>query len=126
MRIRNYASHPKPMTTVKDGRAVGSSALPKIPGEAEAEWNNRRCSCGPCPHPTTGDIRALDKAAGFDRTALDGFSINNENWRDPRAHCSPDRGCSNQPYCAPRLGRPWAFVTGGGFHLPVSASDFGP
>jgi hypothetical protein len=29
-------------------------------------------------------------------------------------------------YWAVTLGSPWTFVTGGGFHLPVSASDFGP
>jgi hypothetical protein len=32
----------------------------------------------------------------------------------------------NNFYCAPRPGSPWTFVTGGGFHLPVRASDFGP
>src|SRR3954451_10533442 len=29
-------------------------------------------------------------------------------------------------YCVARLGRPCAFVTAGGAHFPVSASDFGP
>jgi hypothetical protein len=28
-------------------------------------------------------------------------------------------------YWAVTPGRPWTFVTGGGFHLPVSTSDFG-
>ena len=28
-------------------------------------------------------------------------------------------------YLAPVLARSWATVTGGGFHTPVSASDFG-
>jgi hypothetical protein len=41
----------------------------------------------------------------FPKQNLDGFSINS--------------------YCAPRLGNPKAFVTGGGFHLPVRASGFG-
>jgi hypothetical protein len=27
-------------------------------------------------------------------------------------------------YWAVTLGRPWTFITGGGFHLPVGASDF--
>jgi hypothetical protein len=29
-------------------------------------------------------------------------------------------------YWAVTLGSPWDFVTGGGFHFPVSDSDFGP
>ena len=29
-------------------------------------------------------------------------------------------------YWAVTLGSPWTFFTAGGFHLPVSASDFGP
>jgi hypothetical protein len=35
------------------------------------------------------------------------------------------RGALLETYCAPRLGSPWTFVTGGGFHLPMSTSDFG-
>src|SRR5215469_13384904 len=34
-------------------------------------------------------------------------------------------GCSRFLYCAIRLESSGTLVTGGGFHLPVSASDFG-
>lgn len=35
------------------------------------------------------------------------------------------RAGSGKPYCAVSVGTASAFATAGGFHLPVSASDFG-